>query len=51
MMMKLSTMLKVASTVDTEWRSPLAEKLLERWGYDESSVFAFRYSANFIFIF
>lgn len=50
MMMKLSTMLKVASTVDTEWRSPLAEKILERWGYDEGSVYAFRYSANFIFI-
>ncbi|MCM3733396.1 phosphotransferase [Fictibacillus nanhaiensis] len=50
-MMKLSTMLKAANTVDGEWRSPLAEKILERWGYDEGSVFAFRYSANFIFIF
>jgi Ser/Thr protein kinase RdoA (MazF antagonist) len=50
-MMKLSAMLKVANTVDAEWRSPLAEKLLESWGYDEGSVYAFRYSANFIFVF
>lgn len=50
-MMKLSTMLKVASTVDSEWRSSIAEKILEQWNYDEGSVYAFRYSANFIFIF
>ncbi|OOE12742.1 phosphotransferase enzyme family protein [Fictibacillus arsenicus] len=50
-MMKLSTMLKVASTVDCEWRSSIAEKILEHWDYDERSVYAFRYSANFIFVF
>jgi Ser/Thr protein kinase RdoA (MazF antagonist) len=50
-MMKLSTMLRVASTVDDEWRSPLAEKILEAWGYDAGSVYALRYSANFIFVF
>jgi Ser/Thr protein kinase RdoA (MazF antagonist) len=50
-MMKLSTMLKVASTVDSEWRSSIAEKILEQWNYDEGSVYAFRYSANFIFVF
>lgn len=50
-MMKLSTMLKVASTVDSEWRSSIAEEILEQWNYDEGSVYAFRYSANFIFVF
>jgi Ser/Thr protein kinase RdoA (MazF antagonist) len=49
--MKLSTMKKVMDTVDAEWRSPLAEDILERWGYDEGSVFCFRASANFIFVF
>jgi Ser/Thr protein kinase RdoA (MazF antagonist) len=49
--MKLSTMKKVMDTVDGEWRSPLAEKILERWGFDEGSVFCFRASANFVFMF
>lgn len=50
-MMKLSTMKKVLKTVDSEWRSPLAEQILSRWGYDQGSVFYLRASANFIFIF
>lgn len=50
-MMKLSTMKKVFETVDSDWRSPLAEEILKRWGYDEGSVFCLRASANFIFIF
>ena len=50
-MMKLSTMRKVVETVDSEWRSPLAEEILQRWGYDEGSVYYLRASANFIFIF
>jgi len=50
-MMKLSAMKKVVETVDGEWRSSLAEKILERWGYDKGSVFYFRSSANFIFVF
>lgn len=50
-MMKLSTMKKVVDTVDQEWRSPLAEKILTHWGYDEGSVYYFRASANFIFVF
>lgn len=49
--MKLSTMAKVVATVDSEWRSPLAEQILESWGYDEGSVYYFRASANFLFIF
>lgn len=49
--MKLSTMVKVVATVDGEWRSPLAEQILENWGYDEGSVYYFRASANFLFIF
>jgi Ser/Thr protein kinase RdoA (MazF antagonist) len=50
-MMKLSTMKKVMDTVDSEWRSPLGEMILEKWGYDEGSVFCIRASANFIFNF
>jgi Ser/Thr protein kinase RdoA (MazF antagonist) len=50
-MMKLSTMRKVVATVDAEWRSSFAEKILERWGYDEGTVYYFRASANFLFIF
>ncbi|KGR73541.1 phosphotransferase enzyme family protein [Ureibacillus manganicus] len=50
-MMKLSLMHKLLETVDSEWRSPLAEKILANWGYDEGSVYYFRASANFIFIF
>lgn len=50
-MMKLSIMQKVFETVDSGWRSPLAEKILNKWGYDEGSVFCLRASANFIFIF
>ncbi|MGV3465460.1 MAG: phosphotransferase enzyme family protein [Heyndrickxia sp.] len=50
-MMKLSTMKKVVETVDSEWHSPLAEFILNRWGFDEGSVYYFRSSANFIFLF
>lgn len=50
-MMKLSTMKKVMETVDDVWRSPLGEKILENWGYDEGSVFILRASANFVFNF
>lgn len=49
--MKLSTMMKVLETVDSEWRSPLAEDILQRWGYDPGSAFFLRASANFVFIF
>ncbi len=44
-------MKKVMDTVDSEWRSPLAEFILERWGYDHGSVLCLRASANFIFQF
>lgn len=49
-MMKLSTMKKVVNTVDQEWRSPLAEKILVRWGYDQGEAYYYRASANFIFL-
>jgi hypothetical protein len=35
-MMKLSTMLKVDSTVDKEWRSRIADRLLEQWEHGSS---------------
>ncbi|MEH7443484.1 phosphotransferase [Bacillus sp. JJ1122] len=50
-MMKLSSMVKVVETVTDEWKSPLAEKILERWGYDKGTVYYFRSSANFLFVF
>lgn len=50
-MMKLSTMKKVVDTVNKDWKSPLAEKMLELWGYDADTVKYFRSSANFVFIF
>ncbi|MEN1936218.1 phosphotransferase [Paenibacillus sp. 102] len=50
-MMKLSSMLKVVETIDDEWRSSLAEQILERWEYDKKSLYYFRSSANFIFVF
>ncbi|WP_100406956.1 hypothetical protein [Bacillus solitudinis] len=50
-MMKLSTMKKVFETVDSKWKSQLADLILEKWGYDKGSVFCLRASANFIFIF
>jgi Ser/Thr protein kinase RdoA (MazF antagonist) len=50
-MMQLSSMRKVVGTVDSEWKSPLAEEILRHWGYDEGSVYYFRASANFIFVF
>lgn len=50
-MMNLSMMQKVVETVNEEWKSPLAENILERWGYDEGQVFYFRASANFLFVF
>jgi Ser/Thr protein kinase RdoA (MazF antagonist) len=50
-MMKLSTMKTVLDTVDSGWRCPLANQILERWGYDEGTVFYWRASANFVFIF
>lgn len=50
-MMKLSTMQKVVATVDEEWRSPLAEQIMERWTYDADTLYYYRSSANFVFIF
>ncbi|WP_257968076.1 phosphotransferase enzyme family protein [Peribacillus deserti] len=49
--MHLSTMKKVVGTVNSEWKSNLAEKLLEPWGFDHGSVYYIRASANFIFTF
>lgn len=48
-MMRLSTMLKVDSTVGDDGSSPVAEQILERWACDHGSVRFFRSSANFIY--
>jgi Ser/Thr protein kinase RdoA (MazF antagonist) len=50
-MMKLSTMKKVMDTVDEHWKSPIAERILDRWGYDSGKYYCLRASANFIFVF
>jgi Ser/Thr protein kinase RdoA (MazF antagonist) len=50
-MMKLSSMKNVIDAVSSDWRSPLAEIILERWGYDEGSVYFYRASTNFLFLF
>jgi hypothetical protein len=50
-MMKLSTMLKVDSTVDTQWQSRIAERMLEHWEHDPGSAQFFRSSTNFVYVF
>lgn len=50
-MMKLSTMLKVDSTVDTQWQSQIAEHILEQWEHEPGSAQLFRSSTNFVYIF
>jgi Ser/Thr protein kinase RdoA (MazF antagonist) len=50
-MMKLSTMFKVDSTVDTQWRSRIAERMLEHWEHDQGSAQFFRSSTNFVYAF
>ncbi|MHC0036362.1 phosphotransferase enzyme family protein [Pseudoneobacillus sp. C159] len=51
-MLKLSLMKKVVATVDEEWRSPFAEKILDsRWDYDTGQVYYFRASANVLFVY
>lgn len=50
-MMKLSTMLKVNSTIDAHWYSRIAEQILEPWEHDQSSARFFRASANFVYTF
>ena len=50
-MMKLSTMLKVDDTIDTQGRSRIAEHILEYWEHDPESAEFFRSSANFVYIF
>ncbi|MDQ2717643.1 MAG: hypothetical protein M3Z08_22350 [Chloroflexota bacterium] len=50
-MMKLSTMLKVDSTVDTQWQSRIADRILEHWEHDQGSAHFFRSSTNFVYVF
>jgi Ser/Thr protein kinase RdoA (MazF antagonist) len=50
-MMKLRTLLTVDSTVDTHGSSPIAERILTPWDYDQGSVQFFRSSANFVYRF
>ncbi len=50
-MMKLSLMNQLIQTVDGQGRSPLAERLLQPWGFDPGTVKFFRASANCLFVF
>src|SRR6056297_30348 len=50
-MMKLSTMKKTVDTLTKEWKSPVADQIMEKWNHDPDSLFYFRASANFVFRF
>ena len=50
-MMKLSTMLKVDSTVDAQGRSRIAAGILEHWEHDSGLAQLFRSSTNFVYVF
>lgn len=50
-MMKLSTMKKVVDTLTQDWKSPLADQIIENWYHDPDSLVYFRSSANFVFRF
>ncbi|WP_171016842.1 phosphotransferase enzyme family protein [Pseudalkalibacillus caeni] len=50
-MMKLSMMEKVVDTLDENWKSPIAEMILNRWEHTPGTVKYYRASANFLFIF
>src|SRR5437879_1520224 len=50
-MMKLSTMLKVDSTVDTQRQSRIAARMLGHWEHDQGSAQFFRSSTNFVYVF
>src|ERR1051326_8652025 len=48
-MMKLSTMLQVDNTLNEQWQSQIAERILEQWEHDQGSAKFFRASANFVY--
>ncbi len=50
-MMRLSTLWSVDCTADAHGRSPVADRILERWAHDRGSARAFRSSANFVYVF
>jgi Ser/Thr protein kinase RdoA (MazF antagonist) len=50
-MMQLSTMRALVDTLDDRWQSPIAEEIAGRWPYDPGTLFYWRASANFVFIF
>ncbi|KAA0545353.1 phosphotransferase [Bacillus sp. BGMRC 2118] len=49
-MMKLSLMKNVVQTVGSDWKSNLAEEIINYWDYELDSVYYWRASANFIFV-
>jgi Ser/Thr protein kinase RdoA (MazF antagonist) len=49
--MTLRLMQDGVATVDDEWHSPLAERILQRWEHDPGQALYWRASANFIFFF
>ncbi len=50
-MMPLSLMQAVVATVNEQWASPLADKILQHWDHDEGHTRYWRASANFVFFF
>ncbi|NTU74836.1 MAG: phosphotransferase [Anaerolineaceae bacterium] len=49
--MKLSIMKKFFDTVDAQWQSPQADKILSLWEHDPGSCYVVRASSNFICVF
>src|SRR5687768_7577486 len=50
-MMRLSTLWAVDREIDGDVRSPIIDRIVERWPHDEGSARFFRSSANFIAIY
>src|SRR5689334_14616709 len=50
-MMRLSTIWRVDATIDALGSSPVAERILENWPHNASTVRFFRSSANFSYVF
>lgn len=50
-MMKLETMQSLFATVNEQWESDLADRILQPWAHDPERAKCWRASANFIFFF
>lgn len=42
---------KVDPSVDPQWQSRIAERILEHWEHDQGSAQSFRSSTSFVYLF